>query len=90
MESRVYELAMAFYLRLFAPSVKEILPPWTVNSLAQAVGAKALKDSAYQQKTRQICSQLRLEMENRTPKNSPAESLQFGGQLFLHQDCRPR
>ena len=43
--------------------VKENLPPWTVNSLAQAVGAAALKDTAYQVKTRQTCSELRLEME---------------------------
>jgi len=39
--------------------VKENLPPWTVNSLAQAVGAEALKDTAYQAKTRQTCHELR-------------------------------
>ncbi len=42
--------------------VKETMPPWTVNSLAQAVGTAALNDTAYQVKTRQTCSELRLEM----------------------------
>jgi len=45
-----------------AARVKEKLPPWTVNSLAQAVGVEALKDSAYQVKTRQVCRELRLEL----------------------------
>ncbi len=43
--------------------LKENLPPWTVNSLAQAVGTAALRDSAYQVKTRQICRDLRGELE---------------------------
>jgi adenosylcobyric acid synthase len=47
----------------FALQVKENLPPWTVNSLAQAVGTEALKDTAYQIKTRQTCRELRLELE---------------------------
>jgi adenosylcobyric acid synthase len=45
-----------------AARLKEDLPPWTVNSLAQAVGTKALKDSAYQQKTRDACRQLGREL----------------------------
>ncbi len=48
--------------------VKDNLPPWTVNSLAQAVGIEALKDRAYQVQTRHICSELRLEMENELQK----------------------
>ncbi len=47
-----------------ARQVKENIPPWTVNSLAQAVGREALKDTAYQVKTRQVCRDLRLELEN--------------------------
>lgn len=43
--------------------VKENLPPWTVNSLAQAVGTEALKDTAYQIRTREICRTLRGELE---------------------------
>jgi histidinol-phosphate/aromatic aminotransferase/cobyric acid decarboxylase-like protein len=34
-----------------------------VNSLAQAVGTEALKDIAYQVKTRETCHTLRLELE---------------------------
>ncbi len=51
---------------LLSPSlalrVKENLPPWTVNSLAQAVGTEALKDTDYQLETRATCSALRLEL----------------------------
>ncbi len=46
-----------------AARIKENLPPWTVNSLAQVVGTEALKDAAYQVKTRQTCRDLRLAME---------------------------
>ncbi|TKB27409.1 cobyric acid synthase [Desulfopila sp. IMCC35006] len=46
-----------------ALQVKENLPPWTVNSLAQAVGTAAVRDNAYQVKTRQICRDLRRELE---------------------------
>ncbi len=45
-----------------AVEVKENLPPWTVNSLAQAVGTAALRDTVYQSKTRQVCQELRLEL----------------------------
>ena len=45
-----------------ALQIKENLPPWTVNSLAQAVGTAALQDTDYQAKTRQVCKELRLEL----------------------------
>ncbi len=51
-----------------ALQVKENLPPWTVNSLAQAVGTEALKDAAYQIKTRQTCRELRQAMEDALKK----------------------
>ncbi|MGB3212013.1 MAG: cobyric acid synthase [Desulforhopalus sp.] len=47
---------------LLARQVRENLPPWTVNSLAQAVGAEALNDTTYQEKTRQVCRELRQDM----------------------------
>lgn len=37
--------------------LEKILPPWTVNSLAQKVGEQALTDSAYQHRTREYCVQ---------------------------------
>jgi len=46
-----------------AELVRETLPPWTVNSLAQAVGAKALKDNKYQSITRKKCRELCIELE---------------------------
>ncbi len=51
-----------------AQQVKDNLPPWTVNSLAQAVGVEALKDTAYQEQTRQSCRDVALGYGNRTPE----------------------
>jgi cobyric acid synthase CobQ/L-threonine-O-3-phosphate decarboxylase len=42
-----------------AVKVREHLPPWTVNTLAQAIGTRALQDREYQQQTRAACSALR-------------------------------
>ena len=42
-----------------AALMREHLPPWTVNSLAQAIGTKALQDREYQQRTRTTCEALR-------------------------------
>ena len=55
-----------------AERIKENLPPWTVNSLAQAVGTRALQDTGYQEKTRYICTELR---------NSLTRSLQTFNEL---------
>ncbi|HBG21439.1 MAG TPA: threonine-phosphate decarboxylase [Desulfobulbaceae bacterium] len=46
----------------FAGLVRQNLPPWTVNSLAQAVGERALKDLDYQAATRRVCHELRSEL----------------------------
>lgn len=47
----------------FVGKIRENLPPWTVNTLAQSVGTAALKDTAYQEKTRRVCNELRRELE---------------------------
>ncbi len=47
-----------------AQLVRDNLPPWTVNSLAQTFAVKALQDGDYQQQSRAICRELRLELEN--------------------------
>jgi len=47
-----------------AAIVRENLPPWTVNSLAQTVGTQALKDLSYQVESREYCRRLRLDLEN--------------------------
>ncbi len=44
--------------------MRENLPPWTVNSLAQAVGAKALGDRDYQDRSRRVCDALRQALEH--------------------------
>ena len=39
--------------------LQKMLPPWTVNSLAQKVGEQALSDLKYQEQTRAYCLQCR-------------------------------
>lgn len=46
-----------------AQMVRENLPPWTVNTLAQEFGVMALGDLEYQNKTRKACRTLRQELE---------------------------
>jgi len=42
-----------------ANKVRMLQPPWTVNTLAQAVGTNALKDTEYQKRSRENCKLLR-------------------------------
>ena len=42
--------------------LREHLPPWTVNSLAQAMGVRALADDEYGERTRAVCRELRTEL----------------------------
>ncbi|MBV5306783.1 MAG: cobyric acid synthase [Desulfobulbaceae bacterium] len=39
--------------------LREHLPPWTVNSMAQAVGVRALADQEYGDQSRALCRELR-------------------------------
>ena len=41
--------------------LREHLPPWTVNTLAQAVGVRALADQEYGEESRAFCRKLRTE-----------------------------
>lgn len=45
--------------RNIARQVRRIMPPWTVNTLAQAVGEAALQDNAYAVRTRTLVRTLR-------------------------------
>ncbi|MBU2227072.1 MAG: cobyric acid synthase [Proteobacteria bacterium] len=42
--------------------LRAILPPWSVNTLAQAVGAAALRDAGYAEETRQFVGERRAEL----------------------------
>jgi cobyric acid synthase CobQ/L-threonine-O-3-phosphate decarboxylase len=48
-----------------ADQLQKLLPPWTVNSLAQKVGEQALVDLEYQKKTRAYCLQCRKGMQEK-------------------------
>ncbi len=45
--------------------VRKNIPPWTVNTFAQRVGARALADREYQQRSRETCLQLSKELQDR-------------------------
>ncbi len=47
-------LGAAVLDRQWASKVREILPPWTVNTLAQRVGEAALKDAEYEERSRRL------------------------------------
>lgn len=42
--------------------LREHLPPWTVNTLAQAVGVRALADQEYGEQSRTLCHELRTDL----------------------------
>jgi cobyric acid synthase CobQ/L-threonine-O-3-phosphate decarboxylase len=42
--------------------LREHLPPWTVNTLAQAVGVRALADQDYAEQSRILCQELRTDL----------------------------
>ncbi|WP_457577735.1 cobyric acid synthase [Desulfomarina sp.] len=45
--------------------VRKNIPPWTVNTFAQKVGARALSDRDYQQKSREICHRLSKDLQKK-------------------------
>ncbi len=55
-------IGYGIFPRKIAELVRENLPPWTVNSLAQAIGVKALRDLGYQCQTRKVCKRLRTDL----------------------------
>lgn len=51
-----------------ARKVREYIPPWSVNSLAQVFAADALKDHGYQEATRRECVLLREDLATKLAK----------------------
>lgn len=52
-------LGCAIADRALADQLRKVMPPWSVNTLAQAVGEKALQDLEYAAKTRTAVRELR-------------------------------
>jgi adenosylcobyric acid synthase len=52
-------LGFGIFLLPLARLLREHLPPWTVNSMAQAVGVRALADQEYGEQSRALCRELR-------------------------------
>ncbi len=58
-------LGYGIFPEKLASLLREQLPPWTVNSLAQTVGARALQDQEYQERTRTTCEALRTDFSEK-------------------------
>lgn len=55
-------VGFGIFSKPYYSELKKLLPPWTVNSLAQAVAVKALQDDAYCLKTREACIALKKDL----------------------------
>jgi len=55
-------LGFGVFPQRFAEALRRIIPPWTVNTLAQAVGQKAFEDESYRRKSIHTCNDLRTEL----------------------------
>lgn len=67
-------LGMAILPATVAETVRRHMPPWSVNTLAQAVGVRALADAEYARRTQEAVAALRSEL---------AESLQSLPELSI-------
>ncbi len=57
-------LGFGIFPEKYAKKMRAVLPPWTVNTLAQAVGTKLFQDEDYAKKSRLVCTQLRKELKS--------------------------
>ncbi|MBI4634641.1 MAG: cobyric acid synthase [Deltaproteobacteria bacterium] len=65
-----------------AQRLRELIPPWSVNTFAQAVGEKALRDRGYETRTRRVVRGLREGLSARL-RNMPGLTLYPGNANFL-------
>lgn len=56
-------LGFGVFPKEYACVLRGIMPPWTVNSLAQVVGVHAIKDEDYRQESIELCTVLRRELQ---------------------------
>ena len=56
-------LGFGVFPSAYADALRAILPPWTVNSLAQAVGEKVFGDEGYRRESVKVCTELRQELQ---------------------------
>jgi adenosylcobyric acid synthase len=61
-------LGFGIFPAKFAEALRTIMPPWTVNTLAQAVGKKAFNDEGYRKESIQLASKLRQELTGKLAK----------------------
>ncbi len=69
----------------YADALRALMPPWTVNSLAQAVGERVFDDTRYRQESVQLCTRLRLELKEALEKIPALKVFDSGANYLL---CR--
>ena len=57
-------LGFGVFPPLYADALRALLPPWTVNSLAQAVGEQVFGDEQYRRESVRLCTELRQELQD--------------------------
>jgi len=65
------------------------LPPWTVNTLAQAVGERALLDREYIDASRQMVAQLRADLIGRMSRIAWLQLFDSAANFLLFRLCHP-
>ncbi len=63
-------LGFGVFPEKLAEKMRAVIPPWTVNTLAQAVGTQLFRDEDYGRRSREACSQLRSELKEGLEKFS--------------------
>lgn len=56
-------LGIGVFPQQLSRQLKDILPPWTVNTIAQAVGSRLFGDEQYHQRSLETCATLRAGLE---------------------------
>jgi cobyric acid synthase CobQ/L-threonine-O-3-phosphate decarboxylase len=56
-------LGYGVFPQKLAETIRRIMPPWTVNTLAQAVGEQAFQDEEYRRNSIRLCAELRHELQ---------------------------
>ena len=56
-------LGFGVFPHAYAEALRAVMPPWTVNCLAQAVGERVFEDVQYRQESVALCARLRQELQ---------------------------
>ena len=76
-------LGFGIFPQRYAQRMARLRPQWSVNSLAQKIGVKALADRAYEQRCRSLCTELSQELYSGLSRIPCVEVFPSRGNYFL-------